>query len=86
MSALPILLPPPKIELCDTPVEGARSINDVAQGVAFCKMGLLINGLDACTAGRVEDFDIDDLDSPILESVGIVVVLGKGIGFSEIFV
>ena len=31
----PLLFPlPPKIELCETPVEGALSINEAAEGVA----------------------------------------------------
>ena len=33
---------PERMEDCETPVDGARSINEAADGVAVCKMGLLI--------------------------------------------
>ena len=63
-------------------MEGARSINDAAQGVAVCKIGLLIKGLEVCTVGKVDDFGRAELFPPILDKVGIVVVLGKDIGLS----
>ena len=81
LSDFRIRLLPLNIELCDTPVEGALSIKDAAQGVAVCKTGLLINGLDVvCTAGSVDDFGNDEFEvSPMFDKLGTVVVLVKGI-------
>ena len=59
LSLLPALLLPPNIELCETPVEGARSIREAADGVAVCKIGLLISGLEVCTVGKVDDLGKD---------------------------
>ena len=86
LSDLRIRLLPLNIELCDTPVEGALSIKDAAQGVAVCKTGLLINGLDVvCTAGSVDDFGNDEFEfSPMFDKLGTVVVLVKGICFSNL--
>ena len=58
-------------------------MSEVADGVAVCKIGLLITGLEDCTVGKVDDLVNDWLVLPIVDNdVGRVVVLVKGIGFS----
>ena len=77
-----------KIELCETPVECDLDINEAAVGVAACKTGRPMTGLEG-TSGKVEDLgnegfltgsdDPEDVMPPqgrvlVLDSRGMVVV------------
>ena len=47
-----------KMELCDTPVEGAFDMRAEAEGVAVWRTGLLISGRFEVVGSSVEDLDI----------------------------
>ena len=47
LAGLSFLLVPARMELCETPVEGAFEISEAAEEVAACRIGRLISGLPA---------------------------------------
>ena len=47
LEGLSFLFVPDRMELCETPVEGAFEINEAAEDVAAWRIGLLIKGLPA---------------------------------------
>ena len=64
-----------RIEVCEMPVEGARSISAEADGVAVWRMGRLISGLLPPSTGSVDDFDILDMfPAAVASDVGSVLV------------
>ena len=78
-----LVLVPDRMDDCDTPVDGALSINEAADGVAVCKMGLLICGLAWGTRGRVDDLG-SGLGPPLDRLEGKVVVLVSGMMLSSL--
>lgn len=55
-----------KIEDCETPVECDFEMSEAAVGVAVCKTGRLMTGLEG-TRGRVEDLDMEGFFSSVGE-------------------